>query len=86
MAIVSASYEFMMVDIGAQGRHHDGGIFKRSIMGQRFENRQMDLPPSCPLPNFNVAPIPYMLMGDAAFQLNEYTLRPYPANQVNASR
>ena len=75
-----------MVDIGAQGRHNDGGIFKGSIMGQRFENKQMDLPSPCPLSNFCDIPIPYMLVGDAAFQLNEYTLRPYPGNQLNRSR
>ncbi|XP_024886829.1 protein ANTAGONIST OF LIKE HETEROCHROMATIN PROTEIN 1-like [Temnothorax curvispinosus] len=85
MAIVSASYEFLMVDIGAQGRHHDGGIFKGSIMGQRFENRQMELPPPCSLPNSNIL-VPYILVGDAAFQLNEYTLRPYPGNRLNRIR
>ncbi|KMQ82429.1 nuclease harbi1, partial [Lasius niger] len=61
IAIVSASYKFLMVDIGAQGRHNDGGIFKGSIMGQRFENKQMDLPSPCPLSNFCDIPIPYML-------------------------
>lgn len=75
-----------MVDIGAQGRHSDGGIFKGSIMGQRFQNKQMDLPPSCPLSNHSNVSVPYMLVADAAFQLNEYTLRPYPSNKLNRSR
>jgi len=83
IAIISASYEFLMVDIGAQGRHNDSAIFKGSNMRQRFENKQMDLPPPCPLSNLRNKAIPYMLVGDAAFQLNEYTLRPYPNNQLN---
>ncbi|KYQ53565.1 Putative nuclease HARBI1, partial [Trachymyrmex zeteki] len=86
LAVVSASYKFLMVDIGAQGRHNDGRIFKESNMGQRFHNKQMDLPPPCPLSNFRNIPIPYMLVGDAAFQLTEYMLRPYPVNQLNRSR
>ncbi|XP_025266672.1 protein ANTAGONIST OF LIKE HETEROCHROMATIN PROTEIN 1-like [Camponotus floridanus] len=85
IAVVSASYEFLMVDIGAQGRHNDGGIFKGSIMGQRFENKQMELPPPCPLSNCSIS-VPYMLVADAAFQLNEYTLRPYPGNRLNKTR
>ncbi|XP_018370117.1 PREDICTED: uncharacterized protein LOC108765771 isoform X2 [Trachymyrmex cornetzi] len=62
LAIVSASYKFLMVDIGAQGRHNDGRIFKESNMGQRFQNKQMDLPHPCQLSNFRNIPIPYMLV------------------------
>lgn len=65
----------------------DGGIFKASIMGQRFENKEIDLPPPCPLSNLNNnIYVPYILVGDAAFQLNEYTLRPYPGNRLNRTR
>lgn len=86
IAIVSASYKFLIVDIGAQGRHNDSGIFKGSIMGQRFGNKEMDLPPPNPLSNSSSKSVPYVLVGDAAFQLNEYTLRPYPANQLNSEK
>ncbi|KYN15856.1 hypothetical protein ALC57_11937, partial [Trachymyrmex cornetzi] len=40
MAIASASYRFMLVDIGAQGRHSDGGIFLNSIMGMKDSNER----------------------------------------------
>ena len=33
-----------MIDVGAQGRQSDGGVFKNSNMRQRFENGLMDLP------------------------------------------
>jgi len=36
--------------------------------------------------NSNI-PVPYMLVvDDTAFQLNEYTLRPYPGNRLNRIR
>lgn len=49
MAVASASYRFLMIDIGAQGRHSDGGTFRKSVMGQRFANKEMDLPVASPL-------------------------------------
>lgn len=81
MAIVSASYRFMMVDIGAQGRHSDGGIFLNSVMGQKFHRDELDVPmPSvCSMARSS---FPYMLVADEAFQLNKFTLRPYPGRNI----
>lgn len=81
MAIVSASYRFMLIDIGAQGRHSDGGIFLNSIMGQMFHRDEFDVPiPS--VCSVNRPPLPYMLVADEAFQLNKFTLRPYPGRNI----
>lgn len=86
MAVASASYRFLMVDIGAQGRHSDGGTFRNSVMGQRFANKEMDLPTASPLHPNIPQPVPYMLVADAAFQLNEYTLRPYPGKRLTDTK
>jgi len=43
MAIATASYRFMLVDIGAQGRYSDGGIYLNSIMDQRFHQEQLNV-------------------------------------------
>lgn len=80
MAIVSASYRFMLVDIGAQGRHSDAGIFLNSV-GQTFHRDELDIP--MPLVySINRPPLPYMLVADEAFQLNKFTLRPYPGRNI----
>lgn len=36
MALGGAKQEYLMVDIGAPGRHSDGGVFAHSEMGQLF--------------------------------------------------
>jgi len=43
LAVRDANYCFTLVDIGAEGRQNDSGIFTRSNFGQRFERNQMNL-------------------------------------------
>lgn len=64
MALVSATYKFLIVDIGAQGRHSDGGIFKNSAMRQRFYNNTIDLPNSSAISVRHT--VPYVIVADEA--------------------
>ncbi|XP_044584114.1 uncharacterized protein LOC123264735 [Cotesia glomerata] len=77
MAVCDANYLFTLVDIGAYGRRSDGGIFRSSAMGQKFENSDMNIP-KADLLTVDGIPQPYVLVGDEAFQLTNYLLRPYP--------
>lgn len=77
LGICDANYLFTFIDIGAYGRRSDGGIFKDSIMGQMFNEKKMNLPEPKPL-TIDGMPLPYVLVGDEAFQLTDYLLRPYP--------
>lgn len=77
MAISDAKYRFIMVDIGAEGRHSDGGVFKNSCMGRRFEEGTFKLPPPKPVETDGPA-LPYVLLADEAFPLTTYMMRPYP--------
>lgn len=77
MAVASARYKFLMVDIGGEGRHSDGGIFKNSIIGNRFYHNEMYLSVPTSITEEGKA-LPYMLVADEAFQLNSFILRPYP--------
>lgn len=72
-----ADYNFIFVDIGASGRRSDGGIFKDSKMGIKFENKQMDLPDPVEI-TADGNPLPYVIVADEAFQAADYLLRPYP--------
>lgn len=44
LAICDANYSFTFVDIGAYGRRSDGGIFRDSEMGKKFEQHEMNIP------------------------------------------
>jgi hypothetical protein len=84
LGICNANYCFTYVDIGAYGRS-DGGIFKDSLIGQKFHNNEMNLPQPRPLTS-NGESLPYVLVGDEAFQLINYLLRPYPGKNLTEQR
>lgn len=86
LAVSNANYCFTLVDIGAEGRQSDGGVFANSTFGQRFETDEMNLPqPSVIEPND--PPLPYVLVADEAFALNRYMMRPYPrSGQLNRQK
>ncbi|KAK5648040.1 hypothetical protein RI129_002932 [Pyrocoelia pectoralis] len=71
LAIADANYKFIMVDIGAAGRLSDGGVFRRSNLGKGFEQSRFNVPE----PENN---LPYVLVGDEAFPLTTYLMRPFP--------
>jgi len=76
MAICDSQCKFILIDIGATGRQSDGGIWSRSAMGRAFLNGDLNIPfPE----HVTEGPIlPYVLVGDEAFQLTNFMMRPYP--------
>ncbi|XP_040357268.1 protein ANTAGONIST OF LIKE HETEROCHROMATIN PROTEIN 1-like [Ixodes scapularis] len=77
MAVVDANYKFVMVDVGAPGRHSDGGVFKASEFGRRLENETLELPGPAKLPK-STKVTPHVFVGDEAFQLRHDFMRPFP--------
>lgn len=71
-----ANYLFTLVDIGAFGRQSDGGIFKQSEMGQRFVQGKMNVPAADEIYEESTK-YPYVIVGDEAFPLSSYLMRPY---------
>lgn len=80
LAIVGPDYKFLSVDIGGFGKNSDGGIFEASNMGKRFETQMMNVPEPKNLPGQN-EPSPHVIIGDEAFALKPYLLRPFPYRQ-----
>ncbi|KAK5648160.1 hypothetical protein RI129_003052 [Pyrocoelia pectoralis] len=81
LASCDYKYKFTFVDIGAYGSQSDGGVFKRSIFGQRMEQADMNIPPEKPLPGTNVS-LPYFFVADEAFPLTKFIMRPYPGKNL----
>lgn len=85
MAIVSAEYEFVMVDIGAYGRNSDGGIFSNSNFGRKFLCNDLQIPPHAPLPHSELD-MPHVIVADEAFPLKTGIMRPYPGTNVSTDK
>ena len=77
LGLVDADYKFLWVNVGASGSNSDCGIFNRSSLEPALREDTLGLPRPSPLPNDD-RPIPYFMVGDDAFPLREYMMKPYP--------
>lgn len=70
MAVVDHDYCFRYIDVGSFGRNADGGIFQRCSLYPVLENGSL---------------IPYegFLVGDDAFPLKPYLLKPFSGNNLS---
>ena len=73
------------IDVGDAGRHSDGGVLSNSAFGQAMENGELSLPDANAVRGIS-SQIPYFFVGDAAFPLKTYMLRPYPGRYLSESR
>lgn len=65
LALVDDEYCFTYVDIGCNGRASDGGVFAQSSLGQALQRNELDVPEHA------------VIVGDAAFPLKSYLMKPY---------
>ncbi|KAG0410218.1 hypothetical protein HPB47_012660 [Ixodes persulcatus] len=75
---------FLYVEIGHHSSESDGGIFARSQLQQRINCGEQGLPP--PAAVGEEGDLPYFLLGDEAFSLKAYFIRPYPRKSKEAYR
>lgn len=79
MALVSADYQFLAVDIGNFGSNSDGGVFRDSNFGQLLESGEFNVPEPSIIPGAeDLGPMNFAIVGDEAFPLKSYLLRPFP--------
>uniref|UniRef100_A0A0A9XYF6 Putative nuclease HARBI1 n=1 Tax=Lygus hesperus TaxID=30085 RepID=A0A0A9XYF6_LYGHE len=81
MAVADANYKFVMIDVGAYGKDSDGGVFANTLFYKDLESGKTILPSESTLPNSTLK-APYVFLGDEAFPLRTYLMRPFPAKQV----
>lgn len=84
-ALVDANYNFIYVDLGCQGRISDGGVFKNTTLYKKLQNHALNIPNPCALQIPYVVRVPYMILGDKAFALNDYTMTPFAGNPDSGS-
>ncbi|XP_066958645.1 uncharacterized protein [Macrobrachium rosenbergii] len=79
LAVADASYKFLYVDMGAIGSESDGGAFAQTRLGEMLLQQEANLPQPEALPGQpNGFPVDYFLVGDDAFPLRNYLMKPYP--------
>ncbi|XP_069614724.1 POU domain, class 6, transcription factor 1 isoform X1 [Ranitomeya imitator] len=86
MAIADADCRFIAVDIGAFGRGNDSQTFKNSDMGRHVYGKNFNFPQPRPLPNTQGPPMPFVMVGDEAFQMSENLLKPYSSRYLNRTK
>lgn len=84
MGLVNSNSEFLMVDVGANGRISDGGVFKNTKFFKKMEKGEINLPE--PQPVLGETPIPYVFVGDDAFALHPNIMKPYSHNGLSSKQ
>lgn len=67
------------------GRISDWGVFANSSISKALEDKLLDIPFGKPLPR-REDPLPYFIVGDEAFPLKTYLMKPYPSRQLDLSK
>lgn len=77
MAVVNANYEFLMVDVGVNGRVSDGGVISHTEFGKKLHDNELGIPEPDTLHENDDVPMPYVFVGDDAFAMTENLLKPF---------
>lgn len=82
MGIADAKYKFTYIDVGANGRISDGGVFNRTSFFKSLTDGELHLPVPEPLPGRDEL-IPYLLVADDAFALSNNLMKPYAKRNLS---
>ncbi|XP_047205677.1 protein ALP1-like [Girardinichthys multiradiatus] len=83
LALVDADYRFRFIQVGDFGSTSDGGVYSGSDLGIAMANGNLNVPPDTTLPGApHLGEIPFVMVGDAAFPLKTYLMRPYPGKNL----
>ena len=73
---MKTNFRFIYVNVGAQGRISDGGVFAHTSLHTAIEDKSAGLPEDDQLP-FTNETLPYSLVADEAFPLRAYIMKPF---------
>ena len=84
MAIAGPDYECLYADVGSNGRVNDSGIWNKCALLLGILNGTVELPADGMLQNGEN--VPYIFLGDDAFALKEFLIKPFPQQGLNEER
>ena len=79
LALVDADHKFLWVNVGASGLSSDAQIFNRSKLKRRIEEEGWDYHH---LNHLDLGRLHYFLLGDDAFALMPWLIKPYSRHQL----
>lgn len=85
MAVAGPDYECLYSDVGTNGLVSDGGVWNKCSLLQSLADNTFPVPPPRPLP-FGNTEMPYVFVGDDAFALRSFLMKPYPQKQLSLDR
>lgn len=80
--MVDSDYKFSYIDIGAYGKDCDSTVFKNTTFWKLLKENALAIPFQEPLEAFE-SDLPYVLVGDEAFALDDNILRPFGGNNLS---
>ena len=87
MVAVGPDYEILAADVGMNGRMSDGGNWSRNRFRKMLADNSnpLNIPQSRPLPGRSIN-VPYVAVGDDAFPLTTYLLKPFPMSSLTSEQ
>lgn len=76
LAMCDSNYVFTYISVGSAGREGDAGVFAGSDLLHSLENDLLDIPQKELVPGYQTE-LPYVIVGDEAFPLKSFLMRPY---------
>lgn len=83
--VADADKKFLTIEVGGRGKQSDGGTFIASTLFNLLEAKQFCVPPDQELPGSNIK-LPNVMIGDEAYPLKKYLMRPYPRRVLTPRR
>ena len=77
MALVGPDYKFLWVDVGATGAASDAQIYNACELKECMMDNSIGFPPPEFLPHDNQDAVPYFIVGDDAFGLSSFLMKPF---------
>ncbi|XP_044744261.1 protein ALP1-like [Coccinella septempunctata] len=83
--VAGPDYKFIAIDVGAYGKESDGGIFSNSNLSDKLESGALGAKSLAALPGTTIK-VPHVLLGDEAYPLKTYLMRPFPREHLTPPR
>ena len=85
LTITGPDYECLYPDVGKNGRVNDGGVWNSSGMFKAIENGSAQFPKDDKIHETSFK-LPYVLLGDDAFALKRYMMKPYQQQNLTSDK